>query len=591
MSHKDWTRRELLKWGLGSVASTAALESLGNMLHVPGWHRLLGGSYLPQPHWAIKDSFELTRALGRSGAASQLAAMLQLQEAAAQQESDPWLLITVKIFDQVHTPLVFALGKIDPNNALAAQNNVGQVVTVSDADDKHIAITKAMQATREHLSQSGIKSLSKNERLAKLRFNEWFGSRLLNGTYDGQVQKNSNNVFGYDKYVSTFPDNVAIQAGLCVQPLDNIPVHRLYLGKVRKDLCDLSHLAGLKGLVKSPLGITCLMMGENYDSNGSMLKNVVLSGLTAADNAKFDVDGRSLADIVGNINQSLHEGFADTRTKDTNLTYLFDQLSVAKPQRRLALLESRAAVGNTIKQMEALKDREKEPLFALDEKISNKQAFFDEKEKVYSFGAAKQEFLSHCAFVAETLKIEKQPYRNFSLFLNLNDLDGSNIDNPINESTRFKANSLNYVEGMRQLAMGLNILAQAIQGKNALVVVVTDGGRNENMGDGDGPGFAMLMGPKKLGMLDDALHGPMDVINSVDRKALDRLGRTTTGLGWSTGEANWGLCDNLGRRLTDTQCNMGDWQVGALQFLGEAQNRSVVAPELGRFVRFKRKTS
>jgi hypothetical protein len=589
MSHKDWTRRELLKWGLGGVASTVALESLGNMVHVPGWHRLLGGSFLPQPHWAIKDSFELTRALGRSGAVSQLAAMLQLQEAAAQQESEPWLLITVKIFDQVHTPLVFALGKIDPNDALGAQNKIGQVVTVSDADDKHLAIAKATQATREHLSQSGIKSLSKNERLAKLRFNEWFGSRLLNGTYDGQVQKNSNNVFGYDKYVGEFPDNVAIQAGLCVQPMDNIPVHRLYLGKVRKDLCDLSHLAGLKGLVKSPLGITCLMMGENYDSNGSMLKNVVLSGLTAADNAKFDVDGRGLADIVGNINQSLAEGFADTRTKDTNLTYLFDQLSVAKPQRRSALLESREAVRKTIDQMKALGAFEKQPLFALSESISNKQAFFDGKS--YSAVAAKQEFISHCAFVAETLKIEKQPYRNFSLFLNLNDLDGSNIDNPNNGSTEFKANSLNYVEGMRQLAMGLNILAQAIQGKNALVVVVTDGGRDENMGDGDGPGFAMLMGPKKLGMLDDALHGPMGVIDSIDRDALDRLGRTTKGLEWSTGESNWGLCDNLGRRLTDTQCNMGDWQVGALQFLGEAQNRSVVAPELGRFVRFKRRTS
>ena len=589
MSHKDWTRRELLKWGLGGVASTVALESLGNMLHVPGWHRLLGGSYLPQPHWAIKDSFELTRALGRSGSASQLAAMLQLQEAAAQQESEPWLLITVKIFDQVHTPLVFALGKIDPNDALAAQNKIGQVVTVSEEDDKHFAIAKAEQATRVHLSQSGIKSLSKNERLAKLRFNEWFGSRLLNGTYDGQVQKNSNNVFKYGDYVGTFPDNVAIQAGLCVQPMDNIPVHQLYLGKVRKDLCDLSHLAGLKGLVKSPLGITCLMMGENYDSNGSMLKNVVLSGLSAADNAKFDVDGRSLADIVGNIDQSLREEFVDTRTKETNLTYLFDQLSVAKPQRRLALLESREAVRKTIDQMKALGALGKQPLFALDETISNKQAFFDGKS--YSAVAAQQEFISHCAFVAETLKIEKQPYRNFSLFLNLNDLDGSNIDEPKNGSTEFKANSLNYVEGMRQLAMGLNILAQAIQGKNALVVVVTDGGRDENMGDGDGPGFAMLMGPKKLGMLDDALHGPMDVINSVDRKALDRLGRTTTGLGWSTGEANWGLCDNLGRRLTDTQCNMGDWQVGALQFLGEAQNRSVVAPELGRFVRFKRKTS
>ncbi|MEN9528505.1 MAG: hypothetical protein RI932_378, partial [Pseudomonadota bacterium] len=100
MSHRDWTRRELLKWGLGTVATTAALEGLGNMLHVPGWHRLLGGGTLPNPHWSIKDSFECTRQLGRMGTAAQLGALLQLQEAAAQSESDPWVLITVKVFDQ-----------------------------------------------------------------------------------------------------------------------------------------------------------------------------------------------------------------------------------------------------------------------------------------------------------------------------------------------------------------------------------------------------------------------------------------------------------------------------------------------------------
>jgi hypothetical protein len=589
MSHRDWTRRDLLKWGLGTVATTAALEGLGNILHVPGWHKLLGGSYLPNPHWSIKDSFEVTRQLGRMGTAAQLGALLQLQEAAAQSESDPWILITVKVFDQTHAPLVFALGEIDQAASLRDNNQVGQVRTAEDADATHFATRMASNATRQHLTAQGIKSLSRNPRMARLRFNEWFGSRLLNGTYDGAATKSNANVFGYNNYVGAFPEDVAIQVGLGVQPMDNIPVHQLFLGKMRKDLCDLAHFAALKGLVTSPLGITGFMMGENYDSNGSMLNNVVLSGLSAADNAKFDVSGRSLGQIVSNIDQSLNDGFGDYRDKNTsNLTYLFDKLSISNPQRRSALLDNRQKVKNSISQMTALGNLEKTTHIASPAaNIANRQAFFE--GGTYVERAAQQEFMAQCAFVAETLKIDVLPYRNFSLFLNLNDLDGSNIDNPTNGSTSFRANSLNYVEGMRQLAMGLNMLARAISGKNALIVVVTDGGRSRNMGDGSGPGIAMLMGPKKSGYLDDEVHGPMDRINSLEREFLDDLGNRSTGLPWTTGGNDWGLCDNFGRRLTGMQVNMGDWQVGALQFMAEKQRRNVVAPELGRYVRFKRR--
>lgn len=602
MSHNDWTRRELLKWGLGTVATTAALESLGNILHVPGWHHLLGGSHLPNPRWSTMDSYEITRMLGRRGAAAQLATLLQLQQAAqAQSANDDWVLITVKVFDEVHQPLVFALGEIDENHKLKDQNRVGQVKTVDDPDADHFAIYKASMATRQHLAQEGIKSLAHTERLAKLRFNEWFASRLISGTYDGKT-KQAANAGAYESYVDTFPSDVALQVGLCVQPMDNsIPVHRLQLGKMRKNLCDLSYFAALKGLVNSPLGITCTMMGENYDHNNSIAQNGVMNGLTLADEKSIGVVGRRLGEIVANVNQSLAAGFVDERKiSEANLTYLFDKISIANPKLRKNLIEARVSVRNSLTQMLNLGKVERTP-HAFDAGkvpgLSNIQAFYNDLTKVYDETEAHQEFLSHCAYVAEALTIPNMPYRNFSLFLNLNDLDNSAIDVAKNGSTGFRANSLNYVEGMRQLAMGLNILANAINGKKALVVVVSDGGRSKEMGDGAGGAFAMVLGPKGPGMLDDALHAPEDILSTENRKVLHALGSTTSGLNWTTGskpgdgQIPWGLCENDGKRVFDDQCNMGDWQVGVLQFLGEKQGRSVVAPELGRFVRLKKMSS
>jgi len=138
------------------------------------------------------------------------------------------------------------------------------------------------------------------------------------------------------------------------------------------------------------------------------------------------------------------------------------------------------------------------------------------------------------------------------------------------------------------------MLANAIKGKKALVVMVTDGGRSKSMGDGDGAAFAMVLGPKGPGMLDDALHAPENVLSSNDRDMIHKLGSTKKGLSWTTGSkvgesgAPWGLCENDGRRVSGIDCNMGDWQVGVLHFLGEKQGRSVVAPELGRFVKLKK---
>ncbi|MFZ9519324.1 MAG: hypothetical protein ACO3A4_02500 [Silvanigrellaceae bacterium] len=581
MSSMNWSRRDLLKWGIGTGVTTAFLESVGNMIRVPGWNHLLTGSNQPFPQWWVKDSFQLTRELGRMGSVSQLAAFLQLQEAQAQAASSEWSLITIKIFDQVHTPLVFALGKIDGNDTTFKDNAA------------HPALNKA-SGSKTYLKENGICNLSTDPRFAALRFNNWFGRMLKFGTYDGQeVNTTTKNAGGFESYVGKFPDNVAVQTGIGLQRFTNFAVHNLTLTKIRPSLCDVNHLAGYKGLVTSPLGITAFMMGEQYDANGSVEFNVVYSGLSSNENARHEVVGRSVKRLVENIDQSLSGGFGDYRAVDSatdkNLSFLFDKISVVDPKRRNAILDSRNQVQQVIASLRDVAKNEMSTLAYPATVLGNQQAFFNTSTNKAATVEAKQEFLSQCAFVAKALTISGKPYRNFSLFLNVNDLDGADIDNPIN-GIASSYNALNYVEGMRQLAMGLNILANATKGTKTLILVVSDGGRTRDMGDGSGSCFAMLLGPKAEGGLDDALHGPMAVINSDNYAAsspLQTLGELTTGLDWTSGDENWGLRTNTGAKATG-QAFVGDWQVGVLQFLAEAQGRNVMAPELEKYVRFKR---
>lgn len=590
MSGMKISRRDLLKWGVGATVSTALMESVGQMLHVPGWHHLLGGSHLPNPHWAVKDSFELTRHLGRLGASGQLATLFQLQEAMAQSADDEWSLVTIKVFDQVHHPLVFALGRIENGNVTSSSLN----------NNLHPATNMCSNATADYLATQGIKNLATEKRFADLRFNQWFAKILQYGTFDGKPKTDATaKTLGYSDYIGSFPDNVAIQVGLGVQPIPGYSVHQLGLGKLRQELSDLAHMAAYKGLVKSPLGITCLMMGQEYDHNGSVPVNQVYNGLNLQNKDSAEVVGRNLQSLVRNIDQSLNDGFGDYRSvKDgKNLTYLFDKLSVSSPQRRKALLDSREAVRQAISDMNVLAQRELQPLFTPANEAEfgmygNKQALFVQNRSDYDVVAARHEFVAQCAFVAKALSITGRPYRNFSLFLNVNDLDGRQIDDPRNPSLSFRANSLNYVEGMRQLAMGLNILAKAMAGKKVIVVVVADGGRTRNMGDGSGAGFAMMMGPKGPGLLDDAVHQNSEVFSSTDynpNSVLQNLGGRTTGLGWSTSTSAYGLFESTGRPSNaGEQTNMGDWQVGVLDFLNSVQGKSVMSSDFGRFVRFKR---
>lgn len=585
---RAWTRRELLKWGLGSVASSAALEGLAQIGRVPGWHPLLGGSAMPHPDWWMRDSYDLTRSLSQQGSFAQLASVLQLQQAFAQSTANDWSIITIKVMAQVHQPLVFAFGEIDANDKLAESNGVGQVRTAMGTQADGYVLGDAMESTKKHLVDGGVKSLSRDRRLSKLRFNEWFGSRLMNGSYDGLANGDR---LSFSSLLGQFPADVAIQAGLCTMPIAGPGVHQLRHAALRDDLPDLCFYAANKGLIQSPLGITCMMMGDFYDAASDLRHNVVFSGFSTADKGKITATGRRVTDIVRNVKQSF-SSYADERPLETgNFTYLLDKLVTREPKIRKGLQEYRSSLRTLINDLESIAQAELQPIKASIGVEANKQANFNGTG--YDDVPAKNEFLSQCALVSKSLQLPGQPYRNFSLFLNLNDLDGTPIDVAKNGDVSFKTNSLNYVEGMRQLALGLNMLGRAISGKKALVVVVADGGRGARMGDGFGGSFSLLLGPMGSGMLDDQLHGPMPLVNSNNIGVFSNFGGVSTTdpvYNWSTGDSTWGLYGSNGVRLPSSQCNSGDWQVGVLDFLCQKMGKSeVMTPSLGSFVRFKRK--
>lgn len=622
MSQKLWTRRDLLRLGLGTAATCALFEGAG---HLYPW---IAGTRAPNSpllttDWSVADSFRILQNMGKKNSQMQMAALLRLQQACADDSENDWTIITVRVFDQVHPPLVFALGELDENKT--------QVKTIAVSDDQHPALYKMKTSTRTYLANNGIKNLCQNERFRNLRLNEWFGSRLYYGTVDGKPKMGgipSTNAFDYSNHVGSFPDNVALQAGVCLNITSDIPVHQLKHAKLGPELPDLNHFAGLN-LVKSPLGITCFMMGGQYDANGGPNNNQIFKDFSSSE--ATDVPGRSLTSIVRNMSQSLQTGFGDDRTEDQNLTLLFDELMVANPKMRRSLFASQAAVKDALLSMKVLSLLETSVLRSLVTEEANLQAELnfgglvaanaaaEDSKGVYTEGPARQEFLSHCAYVAEALKIQGRPYRNFSLFLNLNDLDGQDMDESKNKNFRFEARSLNYIEGMRQLAMGMNILANGIAGKRALVVVISDGARGGAMSDGEkGNSFAFVMGPKETGLLDDALHGPESMINLDYTKSIKRVKRDSDGkpIGeesvlyseaakgfgdlnenteWTTGGTDWGYFSASGVRLQNARPTVGDWQVGVLEFLGQVTGKSYSETpnngiqSLGNYVRFKRK--
>jgi hypothetical protein len=196
--------------------------------------------------------------------------------------------------------------------------------------------------------------------------------------------------------------------------------------------------------------------------------------------------------------------------------------------------------------------------------------------------------------------------RNFSLLLNVHDMDGPGVD--ATSAGQDDTEALSNIEGMRQVALGMNLLAQAIKKHgNVYVVVVSEGGRGSNGGDNKAS-HALIMGPGGQGNLRDHLYANAPAIapfmhpnlglisndpfcadpNEGGATAIDSPGLTTLGAGlrpYSGGD----LRSDGGLALSATIPNVACVLNGLVKHLEENQGRSTTLSGLGPYVRLAKK--
>lgn len=554
----DLKRRQfLLKSLYGGISSAFALEYAGG---IP----LLGNflsTALMDPLAHSLDAFPLMRDAIAGGSS-----VLRLHQAMAQSSTNDWSVITIKVVNHVATPLVFALGKINDNGTLDMGTGASTIPSISG------------QAT-DYMASAGVLSISDMERYRNLRLNKWFADILHYGTKDGKPATEANILGLPAGAVAPFPTNVAIQAGLHLR--QGVAVNHSLKGfKVRTTLPDLAKYVEDLGIINSPLGITCFMMGNEYDkAEGTNAKNIICS-----DAGEVPAMGsKTVADYVKNISQSLNSGYSDLRSDDSNLAKKFDVLAKGKSGLRKELIDSRAEFIRSIDSLKVAAAIEQAAGQRLDPALANGQS------GAASGVGARTEFLGQCHYTAQAIMgLSGTPLRNFSLFLNTNDLDGKTLDTlTTNGDNATSIQALTYIEGMRQLAMGLNILSQPIaKGKKVIIQVIAEGGRKQNMTDST-VSFAFVLGPAGRGMLADNLMANYGAISTPGSDVVVDPGDNVKGsVPWSGSE----LTEEGGMPSAATaKPTVGDLQMGVVDFLADVTGQRAKLPAgRGRYVKLKR---
>lgn len=493
---RSWNRRELIK--------LAALSGLG----LSGVEQLLGslppGAGLPANTWA-EDTFTLLRNRPFFTGFNLLAPSV-----AYGANDDETAVVVIKFMNLMHVPMIFKF----------------PTYTGSAAYGKGWNTRFGVAATREALLAKGLDEPSDSARFAALKFNKWFATILSSGVDEGGKAMS----FLGDGETGEFPgeDDVAIQTAFHLNQQNTTLNHSftnttLATGPEGKGGDIGFHLAR-NGIIRSPLGITALNMGvavETTDAIGTVGNRVVGSDLL-----KVVADGQTVERYTNLLAQSIGVGYIDD-----DLIEKFDKKTSADLEVRNAMRKARPELKKAIDRLKETAGIEKiaHGLEGLTGLANNQGAL----------PAAQSEFLAQCTFVSRVLDIPGKPLRNFSLIVNVNDVDGSGVDAPGAEGVRV---SYSYVEGCRQLAMGLNVLAHAIKKhKKLYVVVVTEGGRGFNMGDNK-VGAAIILGPGGSKGLKDytyadkkAIDNPTDTFcaepNEGNAGAVNSPGLTTGGAG------------------------------------------------------------
>ena len=558
MKKTDLTRRDMIRMlGYGGVGGAIAMEQLAG---VPGV-LTLATNYLPnlaRGHVNPYDSYAMMGDVLRGGRS-----VFAIHQAMAQTDNQ-WTLVQIKVCNHVYTPLVFKLGKLTGT-------------TVTSGTDVQLASAK-MTTAKTALEGRGVNLISDMPRYRELRFNKWFADMLHNGTADG-LAPGANNLLGLNASdVNTLSaDKVAIQAFL---GLDQIEAnnHALKGCKLRSNLPDLTLFAQQKKIVASPLGITCMMMGKNYDkAEGAVNTNAVLGPETAETAV---VSGRTVSEYVAQIQQFVGKSYADRSGIEQSVTYKIDQLVDSKPALRRELIDS---IGKFKAGIDSLKSAAliESRFQTLNLAEGNTQSLGNRQ------GGASSEFVAQCKYVANSLDLPGLPVRNFSLFLNISDLDGQNLDVGSNGGGGGDVRAFSYVEGMRQLAMGLNVLGKKIAaGKRVIIVVSAEGGRGSQMQDSKAS-FSLVMGPKEAGLLDDKLYCNKAAIDVESNTVIKDMAAPGSVMAWDVD----GLTEKDGTK-SKASPTAGDVQMGVVEFLEQVSGvdaRKDLPAADGRFVKLQRK--
>lgn len=440
---------------------------------------------------ATLDSYALMRDAVRYGRRLSFGPSL----AHADTSADEAAIITIKVMNHIHTPLCFKLGN---------GPYTGGVEMVPMADRFSNPATLAL------LNAKGLQQLSDLPRFGALRMNKWWADILSTGRVeaDGGGSAVPTGLTAAD--IGAFPADVAIQAALGVSQTD-LSLNHSFKNCVLPASTDpnkggdLGYHCAKQELITSPLGLVCFNMGvvcETTDAIGDVPNRVVTN-----DQVTVAALGRGVDAYIRILGQAVGLGLVDEA-----LVAEFDKFVKSDSKIAEELQKNRGALRDALAAMG--------PVATL-ENVRHEMPNVAGAANFQLIGAAanqtaKAEFLAQCKFVKQALEIPGKPFRNFNLFLHMVDLDGAALDTTSAQggSVTQAANPYCYVEGMRQLAVGLNMLAKVIsQHKNVYVVVVSEGGRAATRGD-DKASHAIVMGPGGPGNLKDFLYASQASVTS-----------------------------------------------------------------------------
>ena len=400
------------------------------------------------------------------------------------------IVVHIKVMNQMHAPMVFALGPLD------AGGNIGA---------KTRPWTSKASSSATELMAGGIDMVHPDARFGALRFNKWFGDMLMYGKVGGAAGQAPAYLAGRG---GVFPAAGAVSIH-GFTGIDSNVTHT-YNNFLFSEAASTSVNAGgdllyhgvTTGLIRPPLGITCFNMGGDKENTGGLDTNSVLNG-----GRTVVASGRSVTDLTGVLQSAISKSLLDD-----DLVKLFDAVGQEgfpdnrKSTLRQALLDNRAKLTASLANLTTVAGIEAETQTL---GLGNTQG-------TATPGSAKSEFLAQCAWVADAISIDGQPLRAFCLDLHVSDIDGQQFDT--GEAPSPAGPSLSYVEGMRQLAIGLNLLAQVVAAKGHVYVLVsTEGGRDEGGADSVAPsGILLAPGTDVTNGLRDGFYAPAGAVNDSD---------------------------------------------------------------------------